>query len=215
MKITSLILLVSLLFFCGCASIQATRKAQYLSDKYDGQVQKNLFVISLIDARPDKDKDLKELFSNKVMWSECVLTPLKRKGYAPQFLDIDTSLCGSLGGINNINELVCLDNKIFESGDLFLLTSIDQYRPPTTGMSVNGETKVTGVLYSRSKDSFIWKDSLEGIYDSINTAMYGLGGFAAKLMLKSMTPDLTFRSNTFGSIKELLNSVPPFPNKRH
>lgn len=213
MKNTSLILLLSLLFFCGCTSIQATRKAQYLSDKYDVEVQKSIFVISLIDARPDKEKDLKELLSNKVMWSECVLNPLKRKGYAPQFLDADTSMCGSLAGINNTIEMVCLDNKILEGGDLFLLTSIDQYSPPA-GMGVNGKTKVTGVLYSRIADSFIWKDSIEGNYDSINTMMYGLGGYAAKLMLKSMTPDLTLRSNAFGSIKELLNSVPPFPKKR-
>ena len=214
MKSTSLILLAGLVFLCGCASMQATRKAQYLSDQYEEQVKKDIFVISLIDARPNKAKDLKDLLSNKVIWSECVLNPLKRKGYAPRFIDADTSQCVSLDKINNINEMVCFDGKIFESGDLFLLTSIDQYSPPTTGMSINGKTKVTGVLYSRSKASFIWKDSVEGTYDSISPAMYGLGGYAAKLMLKSMTPDLTFRSNAFGSIKELLNSLPPFPNKR-
>ena len=157
---------------------------------------------------------MQKLLSNKIMVSEHILNPLKRKGYAPQFINVDTSACGSLAEINTINEMRhCLDTDLFNSGSLFLLMSIDQYVPPK-GVNVNGYTKVTGVIYSCDTDYFIWKDSSEGYYDTINTIMYGFGGYAAKMMLRSMTPDFTFRSNAIGSIKELLDSVPPFSRRK-
>jgi hypothetical protein len=147
------------LFIVGCASTQATRKARYLSYEYDDQVQKNIYVISLIDARTDKETDTQEPLANKNILSYFILNPLKQKGYAPKFLGIDTSECGSLAWVNNISEISCLDNDALDSGELFLLISIDRYSAPK-GMGVVGETKVTGTLYTKSLNSFIWKDSI-------------------------------------------------------
>lgn len=208
------VLLVSLLalLVVGCASTQATRKAQYLSDNYNDQVQKSIAIVSLIDARPDKTKDTQELLSNKNVRSYFISNPLARKGYTPQLLDTDTTKCGSLFGIYNIDETACLDNEMFKKGDMFLIVSIDKYTAPQ-GMQVAGNTKVTGVLYSKSSNSFVWKDSVEGNYAGIGVHT-GLGGYVGMLTLKAMSPDLIFRNNVFNAINELLNSVPPLPEKR-
>lgn len=205
------VVLFLLFFGGGCASMQVTRKPLYISEDFKGQLQKNIMVVSLIDARIDKGKDLQKFLSNKIMISEHVLNPLRRKGYSPQFISVDTSACGSLSETNAIGEIrACLGPSFLEKGGLFLLISIDSYSPPK-GMGVNGYTKVTGIIYSHNVRSVVWKDSIEGYYDTVNTIMYGFGGYAAKMMLKTATPDFIFRSNAIGSIKELLSSMPPFP----
>ena len=51
----------------GCASTQDIRKAQYLSDDYGAQDQKKIAVVSLIDARTDKEKDIQNLLLNRVI----------------------------------------------------------------------------------------------------------------------------------------------------
>jgi hypothetical protein len=107
----------------------------------------------------------------------------------------------------------CLGYDSVKDEDLILVFSIDKHTPPK-GMGVNGYTKVTGILYSRNSNSFIWKDTVEGYYDAVNTATFGLGGYTGKMILRSMGPDLTFRSNVFGSIKELLGSLPSCPKSR-
>ena len=196
----------------GCALTQATRKAQYLSDNYSDQVQKSITIVSLIDARPDKTKDTQELLSNKNLLSYFISNPLAGKGYKPLFLDTDTSKCGSLFGVDNIDEIVCLNNEVFKNADTLLIVSIDKYIAPQ-GMRIAGNTKVTGVLYSKSSNSLVWKDSVEGKHGGVG--MYtGLAAYPAMLMLKGMSTDFTFRMNVLNAIHKLLDSVPPLPKKK-
>lgn len=211
MKKISLILLVSLLLISGCATPQATRQAQFLSDSYNEQVEKDIFVISLIDARADKEKDLQELLSNKPTFDFFVMNPLKAKGYIPKFIKVDTSSFNSLSAINQISEITSLDKKIFENGNLFLFISIDQYTAPQ-GMRVAGNTKVTGALYSKSADAFIWKDAIEGNYAGSGIA-YGPAAYLGMLAIKGLSSDCLFRNNVFNAINALLDSVPPFSRK--
>ncbi len=211
MKRVFLISMLSLFIF-GCASTQATRKAQYLSENYADQTQKNIYVLSVIDARIDKTKDMQELLSNKNVRSYFISNVLSGKGYKSQLIDIDTGKCGSLKEVSNISEMTCLDSKTFQNGDAFLFISIDEYVAPGA-MHVVGKTKVTGVFYSKSSNSFIWKDSIEGNYADTG-GNYGLGAFAGMLLLKAMSQDFIFRNNAYSAIKELLKSVPPFPAKK-
>lgn len=203
---------ILILFLSGCAAPRASREAMYLSNEYDAQVQKNIIVVSVIDARPDKNGDTQKLLSNRPSLDQFVLNPLRVKKYNPKFLSLDTSVCGSLVGTNNISEVPCIENKLPENGDLFLLISIDQFIPPK-GAGIIGETKITGVLYSKSSDSFLWKDTIEGSYGS-GYLMFGPGGYTGMLLVKAMGKDYNFRYNAFCGVQELLNSMPPFPNAR-
>ena len=135
--------------------------------------------------------------------------PLQSKGYKVNLLDADTSKCESLANTDNADDLTCLDNKIFQDGDLFLLVSIDKYTAPEA-MHVIGHTKVTGVIYSKSLNAFIWKDSIEGNYGGTGSAYSGVGGFVGMLTLKAMSKDFILRNNVYSAIAELLKSVPPF-----
>lgn len=210
-KSSKLILFLCLLLLSGCATPQATRQAQFLSDSYNEQIEKNIYVISLIDARPDKEKDLQKLLSNKPTFDFLIMNPLKAKGYIPRFIQVDTSSFNSLSTINGINEITSLDKKIFENGNLFLFISIDQYTAPQ-GMRVAGNVKVTGVLYSKPLDTFIWKDTIEGNYADTGIA-YGPGAYVGMLTLKALSSECLFRNNAFSAIKVLLKSVPSFRNK--
>lgn len=207
-----LIWLILIIGLSGCAAPRASREAQYLSSEYDIQVQKNIIVVSLIDARPNKEGDTQKLLSNKPSLDQFILNPLKVKKYNPKFLSLDTSACGSLRGVNDISEVSCFENRLPKNGDLFLLISIDQFIPPK-GAGIIGETKLTGILYSKSINSFIWKDTVEGNYGS-GYMMFGLGGYTGMLITKAIGKDYNFRYNAFTGIQELLSSLPSFPNAR-
>lgn len=210
---SKLLLIVVIAFLTGCGTVQATRKADFVSDAYSSEAQKNILVISLIDARPDKQKDMQEFMSNKNVLPEFVFNPLKRKGYAPKLLRIDTSTCGSLVEVKGVEELPCLDQAVLEKGDLFMLISIDAFTPPQKAAGVVGVTRLTGAIYSKSSNSFIWKDSHDGANGGTGL-MYGLGGYAGMLILKAMNDDYIFRNNVMTSITVLFDSLPPIETKK-
>lgn len=211
-KLRLIVILIIAVLLSGCATPQASRQAQFLSGAYDEQVEKNIYVISLIDTRPDKEKDLQKLLSNKPTFDFFVMNPLKAKGYKPSFIQVDTSSFNSFSAVNEINEITSLDKKLFEDGNLFLFLSIDQYAAPQ-GMHVAGNVKVTGVLYSKPLDRFIWKDTIEGNYANTGIA-YGPGAYVGMLTLKALSSECLLRNNAFSAIKVLLTSLPAFPRKR-
>ena len=192
----------------GCASVEVTRKASFLSEDFNNQIQRNITMVSLIDVRPDKEKDIEKVLLNRNVRSYFMSSPLEAKGYKVQLFDTDTSRCASLVDINP-NEFTCLDNTVFQNGDLFLLVSIDQYIAPKA-MHVIGHTKITGVMYSKSLNSFIWKDTIEGDYGGTGSAYSGLGGFVGMLTLKAMSQDLILRNNVYTAVSELFKSIPPY-----
>lgn len=131
----------------GCASAP-TRTPQFISGTFNDQVQKNIIVFTVIDARPDKTKDIRYVFTKKGSLDD-LFVPLRHKGYIPCFTDIDTSACPSLVNVKTIGELGCLGGQL-DKGDLFLIMSIDGYQFPQ-GASVIGKADVTAVLYSSNR----------------------------------------------------------------
>lgn len=194
----------------GCASTtKATRPAQFLSSDFDNQVQKRISVLPMVDARSDKDKDTQKLLSNKGARDLFVSQVLKGRGYAPIWIDADTGKCDERAGTLSI--LSCFDGSIFQNGDLFLLISIDEYVPPD-GMRIAGNTKLSGVIYSKESNDLIWKDSIEGNYGGVPGA-YGIGAYTGMLVVKAMSKDALFRNNVYNAASKLLDSVPPFVQK--
>jgi len=206
------LMLSTAVLLSGCASMQATRKAQFLSDSYNGQVIKNIVVLPLIDGRTDKGKDMQSFLANKNIREQYLSNPLASKGFTPKLINMDVGKCSSLATINNINELACVDDKVLQLGDLFLLVSVDQYVAPEA-MHVVGTAKVTGIIYSKSVNAFLWKDSLDGKYGGAPGCI-GVGCYLGMLTLKAMSSDMIFRNNVYTSAQELLNSVPPVSRKR-
>ena len=191
----------------GCASAsQPTRSAQFLSSDFSTQAQKKIAVLPLIDARSDKDKDMQKLLSNQGTRDLFVSQVLRARGYTPVWIDADMGKCDER--VETLSILNCFDSSIFQNGDLFLLISIDEYVPPN-GMHVAGNTKLSGVIYSKKSNDFIWKDSIGGNYGGVPGA-YGVGAYTGMLLVKAMSKDALFRNNVYNAVSKLLGSVPAF-----
>ena len=201
---------VLLIAVSGCATTtQATRSAQFLSSDFNNQVQKKISVLPLIDARSDKDKDMQKLLSNKGTRDLFVSQVLRARGYAPVWIDADIGKCDEKA--ETLSILNCFDGSIFQNGDIFLLISIDEYVPPD-GMRVAGNAKLSGVIYSKESNDFIWKDSIGGNYGGVPGA-YGIGAYTGMLLVKAMSKDALFRNNVYNAATKLLDSVPAFTKK--
>jgi hypothetical protein len=193
----------------GCASAP-TRTSQFISETFNDQIQKKIIVFTAIDARPDKTKDIRYVLTKKGSIDDLFI-PLRNRGYIPQFIDIDTSACPSLVNVKTIGELGCLGGQL-DKGDLFLVMSIDGYRFPQ-GAGVIGKAETTAVLYSKTQDAFIWRDSTSGNFGGGNVAAFGLGGYTGFLLLKAIDPNIALRNDSFAVLKQLFDSIPRFPKK--
>ncbi len=193
----SLSLIILSLILSGCTT---PRTPQYLSSQFNDQIQRNVVVISLIDARPDKSVVFPEI--NRIINNKYVINLLKDRGYCAQLQDIDTHNCGSLSDFNSLSDLSCLQSDIFKNGNLFILFSIDQYDSPSF-------VKITGVLYSVSTNSLLWKDQVSG--DFVNqgaTPMAGMFSQFSYSLVNSISPGLIYKNNLIMGLSKLLEGLP-------
>jgi len=192
------------LLLTGCAS---GRTPLYLSEQFNDQVHKNLIVITLIDARPNKPAFIPSV--NAVIKKDYMIHDVRDRGYHGELIEIDTSACPSLNNSSSLSDLTCINPNVFSNGENFLLISVDQYDAPL-GMNVTPYIKITGALYTGATGSLLWKDQLSGDFSSANhdTAMYGLAGYLGDLMVKAISPGIILRNNVYFATDALLLSLP-------
>jgi len=196
-------IVVLALIFTGCAT---PRMPQYLSTQFNDQIQRNIVLIGLIDARSDKSVVFPEI--NKIINNKYAIRLLKNQGYSAQLQDIDTQDCGSLSNFESLSDLPCLQSDIFQNGNLFFLFSIDQYDSPK-GMNGSCFIKITGVLYSVSTHSLLWKDQVSGNFiNRSDTPMEGVFSEFSNSLVNSISPGLIYKNNLIMGLTNLLESLP-------
>lgn len=200
---------LGLLFIIGgCATMQESeiRKANFLSESFLEQVNKDITIISIIDTRVDKNEKEQKLLENKNLLYGYIVKPLKAKGYKPKLIKADTSLCGSVANIQNIEELSCLKDDAFDKGNLFLIISLDHYEYPT-GIQASGTAVVSGILYSKSQHAIIWRDTVAGEeYEPYRD--HPPGSDLGMVMLRGIYKANVFWENVYSMIVGLVQSIP-------
>lgn len=205
------IILIIVFLISGCASTQSKHAPEFLSASFSKQVQQELLIIPVIDARNTKDKDLQDIIGYKTMRSNSVISSLESKGYLVKELDIDVRSCQSVSNIKVIQDFNCLPKIDATKAGMILLISVDEYTAPEA-MSVSGLAYVSGVLYDTKSNSILWKDSLKKGADdeAMLLVLGGGGGYLGALLVKAVSPNLIYRNDAFSSIRMVLESMPKY-----
>ena len=199
--------------FVGCAPLQATRQAKFLTTNFQEQIQKEVIVFPFIDGRNDKEEDQSE-FRSKNTQHESVVNGLKRRGYKPKLMKMDMSNCNALINVESIEDVTCLEGYTPPNNSMVMLISLDRYAPPEKKMKLSGDMAVTGILYSYEKQKIVWKDTLDSKKGGDFYYMFGAGGVVGGWIIKSMEPKYLMRSNMFSVACKLMESVPPYVKDR-
>lgn len=209
-KVLALILVLS---FVGCAPLQATRQAKFLTTDFPNQIQKDVVVLPFIDGRDDKEEDLSEFISKNTQ-HESIVNSLKVRGYKPKLMKMDMSGCKALTNVESIHDIVCLEGYTPPNNAMVMVISLDRYAPPEKKMGLSGDMAVTGVMYSYSNQKIVWKDTLDSKKGGGFYYMFGAGGVVGGWIIKSMGPKYLMRSNLMSVAGELMRSVPPYVKDR-
>lgn len=195
--------------------MQGKHDPEFLSASFYKQVQQELLITPVIDARKTKDKDLQDITGYKTMRSDSVISILESKGYLVKELDIDVRSCRSVSKIKVIKDFNCLPKIDALKARMVLLISVDEYTAPET-KSLSGLAYVSGVLYDTKSNSILWRDSIKkgAGEEAMLLALGGGGGYPGALLVKAMSPDLIYRNDAFSSIRSVLESMPKYAAKR-
>jgi len=197
-------------FIGGCASTQKGHKPIFLSNSFNDKVQHEVYIIPIIDARAEKDKDLQDIIGYSSAYDYSVKSTLENKGYVVKEKNLDIRRCPSVTKINTVQDITCLSAVDLSQLNIILLISVDEYAPPKT-MSASGLAYISGVLLDMKSNSIIWKDSIRKGSDDTALLMFGGGGFLGGLLVKAVSPNIIYRNDAFTSIRMIMQSIPEYP----
>ena len=197
----------------GCASTQKSHEPIFLSNSFDNEVQQEVHIFPIIDARAEKDKDLQDIIGYSGGYSNSVKSTLESKGYIVKEQNHDIRSCPSVANIKSLRDLACLNGVATSQLDMILLLSVDQYTPPKT-MSASGLAYVSGVLIDVKANSIIWKDSIRKGSDDTALLMFGAGGYLGGVLVKALSPNIIYRNDAFASIRVIMQTIPGYPAQK-
>lgn len=210
MKLSKYIIVLGLAYIISsCASTQKIREPIFLSNSFDAQVQHEVHIFPIIDARVEKDKDLQDIIGYGSSYAHTIESTLETKGYIIKELNLNIRSCPSVANIKTTQDLTCLSGADFSQLNMILLISVDDYTKPKA-MSASGLAYVSGVLLNVKTNSVIWKDSIRKGSDDAALLMFGGGGYLGGLLVKALSPNIIYRNDAFASIGLLLQSIPEY-----
>ena len=214
MKLLKYIILLGIAYIIsGCASTQKTHEPIFLSNSFDDQVQHEVHIFPIIDARAEKDKDLQDIIGYSGGYAYSVISTLETKGYIVKEQNLNIRSCPSVANIKTAQDLTCLSGADFSQLSMILLISVDEYTKPKA-MSASGLAYVSGVLLNVKTNSVIWKDSIRKGADNVALLMFGGGGYLGGLLVKALSPNIIYRNDAFTSIRMILQSIPEYKSHK-
>jgi len=203
--------LMSFILLIGCVSWppRSISSSYYLSEYFDENIDNEIIVVNVIDARPNHEIEFKDIKGYQKRFTQHILNLLsEKKNYSLKILDIDTSSCSSIElmqDLNCISDLTILDDNI----DQILLLSIDDYTPPKVLVSAP-KSKVSGGLYSKKLRSFLWKDTRIDTSGDRNEAIIPGAPIINDIRNVTVSGDIVSRDFVIIQMEIMLWDFPPF-----